>query len=147
MTNRCNSCGHEFTGEGSICPSCALSLNETTTSFAPVGVVKEDPARTEVQEGVTPVLRVSKGPGMGEAFYLDSEETTLGRDPQSDIFLNDMTVSREHARIERIGSTVIVRDAESLNGTYVNGISVDEAELNPGDIVQIGTFQLTFNLS
>ncbi|TLM87290.1 MAG: FHA domain-containing protein, partial [Actinobacteria bacterium] len=68
----------------------------------------------------------------------------VGRDPESDIFLNDMTVSRSHAEFEVVGDEVTVRDLGSLNGTYVNGVCVDAAPLSHGDLVQIGTFQMVF---
>ncbi len=85
-----------------------------------------------------------KGPQPGERFFVDRPRLTIGRDPESDIFLNDMTVSRTHAVMELIGATVKVTDAGSLNGTYVNGVLVDTAELCHGDAVQIGTFQMAF---
>ena len=81
---------------------------------------------------------------MGDYFELNPELTTVGRNPKADIFLNDQTVSRDHAELIRSGEIVIVRDRGSLNGTYVNGTVVDEAELRDGDRLQIGTFQLTF---
>ena len=87
---------------------------------------------------------VSKGPQPGERFYLERPELTVGRDPESDIFLNDMTVSRTHAILEVSGAEVSVRDAGSLNGTYLNGVCVDSAPLSDGDVLQIGTFQMGF---
>ena len=85
------------------------------------------------------MLVVRKGPQPGERFFIDRPRLTIGRDPESDIFLNDMTVSRMHAVVELIGATVTVTDAGSLNGTYVNGVLVDSAVLEHGDAVQIGT--------
>jgi pSer/pThr/pTyr-binding forkhead associated (FHA) protein len=90
------------------------------------------------------VLIVRKGPQPGERFFLDRDQLVVGRDPNSDIFLNDMTVSRAHATIECVEGRVSVKDAESLNGTYVNGEIVDSATLNSGDVLQIGTFQMLF---
>jgi pSer/pThr/pTyr-binding forkhead associated (FHA) protein len=70
---------------------------------------------------------------------------SVGRDPSSDIFLNDMTVSRAHAVLDTSPDGVSVRDAGSLNGTYVNGACVDQAQLREGDVLQIGTFQMVFH--
>jgi pSer/pThr/pTyr-binding forkhead associated (FHA) protein len=92
------------------------------------------------------VLIVRKGPQPGEKFFLDRATLTLGRDPESDIFLNDMTVSRTHAVLNCSVSGVSVRDSGSLNGTYVNGEVVDSAQLADGDILQVGTFQMIFFL-
>ena len=94
--------------------------------------------------GDSPVLVVRKGPQLGERFYLESPRLTVGRDPNSDIFLNDVTVSRVHAHLTCTNNEVSVADAGSLNGTYVNGQIVDAAVLNSGDVVQIGTFQMIF---
>ena len=91
-----------------------------------------------------PALVVRKGHEVGERFLIDRPRLTIGRDPESDIFLNDVTVSREHAVIEMAGDDLTIRDAGSLNGTYVNGVCVDAAHLSAGDAVQIGTFQMVF---
>jgi len=130
--------------EGSSrCPSCGASSGEQTAEFGPVG--GDDAAAVASASSVDgPVLVVRKGPQPGERFYLDRPVLTVGRDPDSDIFLNDMTVSRGHAAFEIVGDTVTVRDAGSLNGTYVNGVCCDAADLSDGDIVQIGTFQMVF---
>lgn len=124
------------------CDSCARAINGNTTSFTPVG--NAESTATPPNVSAQPLLSVVKGPGVGETFYLNTDEVTIGRDPRADIFLNDLTVSRQHATVVRIGKTVIVRDAESLNGTYVNGLCVDETELHSGDVVQIGTFHLLY---
>jgi pSer/pThr/pTyr-binding forkhead associated (FHA) protein len=87
---------------------------------------------------------VRKGPQPGERFFVDRSRLTVGRDPESDIFLNDMTVSRTHAIIECEANAVTVKDAGSLNGTYVNGEIVESATLVDGDALQIGTFQMVF---
>jgi pSer/pThr/pTyr-binding forkhead associated (FHA) protein len=98
----------------------------------------------ELAGAEVPLLIVRKGPDVGETFYLDRPSLTVGRDPDSDIFLNDVTVSRRHAVLEVKGESVRVRDAGSLNGTYVNDALVTEAELRSGDAVQIGRFQMVF---
>lgn len=139
----CPECGGLLEREDSTCSACGASASDRTASFEPVGgVYGADSPAEEVDEG--PALVVRKGPQPGERFYLDRARLSVGRDPQSDIFLNDMTVSRTHAVLEVIGASVTVRDAGSLNGTYVNGVCVDVAPLRDGDVVQVGTFQMVF---
>ena len=91
------------------------------------------------------LLLVMRGPNAGSRFRLDGELTTAGRHPDSDIFLDDVTVSRRHAEFYRHGGDrFTVRDVGSLNGTYVNRERIEEAELFGGDEVQIGKFRLLF---
>jgi FHA domain/zinc-ribbon domain len=90
------------------------------------------------------LLLVMRGPNAGSRFRLDGELTTAGRHPDSDIFLDDVTVSRRHAEFYRDGGQFTVRDVGSLNGTYVNRERIEEAELIGGDEVQIGKFRLLF---
>ena len=85
-----------------------------------------------------------RGPNAGSRFRLDADLTTAGRHPDSDIFLDDVTVSRRHAEFYRQGNRFTVRDVGSLNGTYVNRERIEEAELTGGDEVQIGKFRLLF---
>lgn len=90
------------------------------------------------------LLLVMRGPNAGSRFRLDGDLTTAGRHPDSDIFLDDVTVSRRHAEFYRHGDRFTVRDVGSLNGTYVNRERIEEAELFGGDEVQIGKFRLLF---
>lgn len=90
------------------------------------------------------LLIVQRGPGSGSRFLLDAEEVSAGRHPDSDIFLDDVTVSRRHAVFERVAETFTVSDAGSLNGTYVNRDRIDTVALTDGDEVQIGKFRLVF---
>jgi pSer/pThr/pTyr-binding forkhead associated (FHA) protein len=92
----------------------------------------------------TALLAVRRGPNAGARFLLDHDVTTSGRHPDSDIFLDDVTVSRRHAEFHREGGTFTVRDVGSLNGTYVNRERVEAATLSNGDEVQIGKFRLVF---
>ena len=92
------------------------------------------------------LLIVHHGPNQGARFLLDVDSTTAGRSVNSDIFLDDVTVSRQHVVFERNGNAFTIRDAGSLNGTYVNHQSVTDAALNDGDEVQIGKYRLTFHL-
>ena len=77
-------------------------------------------------------------------YVLSAPLTTAGRHPRSDIFLDDITVSRRHVEVSRSPSGYVLRDVGSLNGTYVNRERIDEATLNEGDEVQIGKFKLVF---
>jgi pSer/pThr/pTyr-binding forkhead associated (FHA) protein len=97
----------------------------------------------ELHRGVG-TLVVRQGSQAGEHFALDEVLTRLGRHPESEIRLDDITVSRRHSEVTRIGDTYTVRDVGSLNGTYVNQHRVDEAALAHGDEVQIGKFRLVF---
>ncbi len=90
------------------------------------------------------MLVVKRGPNAGSTFLLDKDLTAAGRHPSSDIFLDDITVSRRHAEVLREGARFLVKDVGSLNGTYVNRERVDVAELPQGDELQIGKFKLMF---
>jgi pSer/pThr/pTyr-binding forkhead associated (FHA) protein len=90
------------------------------------------------------LLVVRRGPNSGSRFLLDSDVTTAGRHPSSDIFLDDVTVSRRHAEFARVGEGFTVRDVGSLNGTYVNRERIEDADLTGGDEVQIGKYRLIF---
>ncbi|QKE84721.1 FHA domain-containing protein [Arthrobacter sp. NEB 688] len=110
-------------------------------------LTKADLATVEALRAGTALLVVLRGPNTGARFLLDDDEVVSGRHPDSDIFLDDVTVSRRHAVFQRAGGTFVVRDVGSLNGTYVNRDLVDEAELSTGDEVQIGKFRLVFYAS
>jgi len=143
-TKNCKICGAPVEGEASACARCLADSAQNTTSFAPVGtgsssITSEIDA---VDHGFS--LAIVKGPNVGQTFTIQPDEIMIGRDIGAGVFLNDMTVSREHATIVHRGNTVIIRDAGSLNGTYVNGICVEESELHNGDRIQIGTFHLQF---
>ena len=90
------------------------------------------------------LLVVRRGPNAGARFLLDHDVTTSGRHPDSDIFLDDVTVSRRHAEFHRSGETFTVSDVGSLNGTYVNRDRIDRVQLTDGDEVQIGKYRLVF---
>ena len=90
------------------------------------------------------LLVVQKGPGAGNRFLLDADIIKAGRHPDSEIFLDDVTVSRSHATFHRDGATFKVSDAGSLNGTYVNRDRIEEVAVKDGDEVQIGKYRLVF---
>ena len=139
----CPGCGASVSPDASDCPKCGASLADHTASFEPVAAVG---TASSGLSGATdgPVLIVRKGPQPGERFFIDRPKLGIGRDPKSDIFLNDMTVSRSHAVVTCVADEISVSDAGSLNGTYVNGEIVESARLADGDVVQIGTFQMIF---
>ena len=93
------------------------------------------------------LLVVRRGPNIGARFLLDADVTTVGRHPEADIFLGDVTVSRRHAEFLRIGRTFHVKDLGSLNGTYFDGARIDNALVTDGAEVQVGKFRLTFYAS
>ena len=97
----------------------------------------------ELAGGVA-LLVVRKGPNEGSKYRLDAEVTQAGRHPDSDIFLDDITVSRRHAEVIRRADGFHVLDVGSLNGTYVNRDRVEDAKLSNGDELQIGKFKLVF---
>ncbi|WP_409483012.1 FHA domain-containing protein [Arsenicicoccus dermatophilus] len=108
------------------------------------GLTTQDQATVDALRPGTALLVVLRGPNTGARFLLDADEVSAGRHPDSDIFLDDVTVSRRHAVFVRVGDTFEVRDAGSLNGTYVNRERSDAGRLQAGDEVQIGKFRLVF---
>jgi hypothetical protein len=90
------------------------------------------------------MLVIHRGPAEGSRFLLDSDQISIGRSPESDIFFDDVTVSRKHARIERSNNEFAILDSQSLNGTYVNSISIGKQVLHMGDQLQIGKFHALF---
>jgi len=129
-----------------VTSTLALSaLNLTDTAEAAAGELAD--SRSAVTEGLTggsALLVVQRGPNAGSRFLLDTEVTSAGRAPDSDIFLDDVTVSRRHAEFTRAAQGYLVRDVGSLNGTYVNRERIEEVLLGDGDEVQIGKYRLVF---
>lgn len=131
--------------------------NDTTMAFstAPVespevvdtGLSGEESGAVEALPEGSALLIVQRGPNSGARFLLDSDRTTVGRHPDSNIFLDDVTVSRKHAEFLRDLEGFRVRDVGSLNGTYVNRDRVDDAVLRTGDEVQIGKYRMTYHPS
>ena len=148
----CNNCGHKNPIGSNFCSSCGAVLethraDSTTITFhptLPADPVDDDVAVTVEDLPETGVLVVKRGPKAGSRFPLDRAVTTAGRHPDSDIFLDDVTVSRRHAEFAVDGGGCTVRDAGSLNGTYVNRERIDERLLEAGDEVQIGKFKLVY---
>lgn len=95
-----------------------------------------------------PTLTIVKGPQTGSVFELTDKVVSIGRDPSNSVFLNDMTVSRHHARLDLSGlgsGFATIEDLGSLNGTWVDGAIVNRAMLKDGSTIQIGTFRMVFN--
>jgi pSer/pThr/pTyr-binding forkhead associated (FHA) protein len=114
-------------------------LNEEHQSLSP-----EHQAAVDALPARHALLVVRAGPKSGARFLLDSDVTTVGRHPNADIFLDDVTVSRRHAEFHRHGNSFQVEDLASLNGTYYDGVRIESALLEEGAEVQIGKFRLTF---
>lgn len=148
----CNNCGHRNPPTSGFCSSCgsALDLLEdrtiTLTAVDPLLDAAGSQDDIEVAMSSVPrdsaVLIVRSGAQAGERFELGTGVTHLGRHPDSDIMLDDITVSRRHVTIERTQDGYVVSDEGSLNGTYVNQERVDRAVLRHGDELQIGKFRL-----
>jgi len=150
----CNQCGHRNPPGSNFCSSCGAALNlsegddTTMTHVVTPGEEREPDEDLKVSpddftEGGA-LLVVRKGPNEGSKYLLDAEVTRAGRHPDSDIFLDDITVSRRHAEIIRRSDGFHVIDVGSLNGTYVNRDRVEDARLTNGDELQIGKFKLVF---
>ena len=111
------------------------------------GLSAEDQATIDALRPGTGLLIVLRGPNTGARFLLDDAEVTTGRHPDSDIFLDDVTVSRKHAVFVQENDGYAVRDVGSLNGTYVNRDRIDEIALHDADEVQIGKFRLVYRVA
>ncbi|KAA9135930.1 FHA domain-containing protein [Microbacterium caowuchunii] len=123
--------------------------HDSDLSFVPFGSELSD-AEMEAIEALpsrAALFIVRSGPTAGARYLLDTDVTTVGRHPDADIFFDDVTVSRRHAEITRVGSAFEIVDQRSLNGTYVNGERVDRAILSNGAEVRIGKFRLNFFVS
>ena len=151
---RCRRCGHDNEPGANFCSSCGSPLandDDTTLGLADLAERLEldeelGAALAELPAGMG-MLVVRRGPNAGSRYVLDADETALGRHPDSDIFLDDITVSRRHAAVRRVGDGHYeVSDVGSLNGTYVDHHRVDTAPLHHLADLQIGRFVLVFLL-
>jgi pSer/pThr/pTyr-binding forkhead associated (FHA) protein len=169
----CNNCGHENPEGSRFCSQCGTMLPGAdrpvaapgvpgvtdTAMLTPIGsepdtervdsgdLSDEDEAAVGALPAGSALLIVQRGPNAGSRFLVDVDVVTAGRHPDSDIFLDDVTVSRRHAEFRREGQSVKVRDVGSLNGTYVNRDRIDEVTLSNGDEVQIGKYRLVYYAS
>jgi hypothetical protein len=137
--NYCQKCGAFLgTGEGEReATTATYRVDDETGEITPVDL--ED----VVAKGAALVIRAGGG-RVGESFPLEGERMTIGRRPESDLFLDDVTVSRDHAIIVRRGGDFYLDDCGSLNGTYVNRQRVDSRKLADGDELQIGKYKLSY---
>jgi pSer/pThr/pTyr-binding forkhead associated (FHA) protein len=153
----CNRCGHRNPEGSNFCSSCGAVLERlssgdpatTTITLSPVeaaGEVGEQEITISIEDHQPGVglLVVKRGPNAGSRFALAQNKTTIGRHPESDIFLDDVTVSRRHAEITNNNGRFTVTDAGSLNGTYLNRERIEQADMHSGDELQIGKFRLVF---
>lgn len=124
---------------GSITSIIAIGTGTNSGPMAPVG----SPSLADLPTG-SALLVVQRGPGEGSEFALNADVMTAGRSPDSDVFLDDVTVSRRHAEFRRGSSGWSIKDSGSLNGTYVNRKRVANHQLHGGDEVQIGKFRFVF---
>lgn len=150
----CNRCGHRNPPRSAFCSACGTILDvldERTITIPKIDPLQDaigtaDDAEVNLSQipSGEAVLVVRAGGEFGERYALNKAITTLGRHPESDIALDDITVSRHHVEIARVGRRFYVRDSGSLNGTYVNQHRIDEAEIRQGDELQVGKFRLVF---
>ncbi len=140
--NFCSSCGERI-GGGPEEPTAAIPIVQDDT-----GEVTPDRTHLAEREGfgeAEGILLVESGPKSGSRYALDQDTISAGRHPESEIFLDDVTVSRRHVEITRDNGTYRARDVGSLNGTYINKELVEQdVELSDGDVLQIGRFKLLF---
>ena len=145
----CRACGHGNHRDAYSCAACGgvLTPPEATTEHRVVelgtlpGTVHVDRSAFGRHQGL---FVVHQGAKAGARYALDADVVSLGRHPKSDIFLDDVTVSRRHAEVLRDGARYSIRDVGSLNGTYVNRRPITRGELSEGDEVQVGKFKLVF---
>lgn len=150
----CNRCGHRNPPTSGFCSACGSVLDlvdDRTITLTKVDPLQDAPGPDddivvdldEIAAG-TAILVVRSGEEEGDYFVLSSAVTTIGRHAESTIVLDDITVSRRHSEIHKTEGRYLVKDAGSLNGTYVNQERVDVAELRQGDELQVGKFHLIF---
>jgi hypothetical protein len=145
----CPECGFQNPESANFCSKCGTALvretggADTTMAFTPEELDDNGPLEDLGMEGPALVVR-SGGGRAGEHFVPQGERTTIGRSPDCDIFLDDVTVSRQHAVLRRNGDSFVIEDQGSLNGTFVNRHRIESAELADGDEVQVGKYRLTF---
>jgi len=143
----CPNCQAAIDEDVVVCPLCGAAIeHEATVTFVPISPLAH-PALTPDEAAHVPgvagyALVVERGPRAGMAWLVKDRTTTVGRHPDSDIFLDDITVSRHHCRFLNEGRVLEVEDSGSTNGTYVNGERVDRSQLSPGDEVIVGKFRL-----
>jgi pSer/pThr/pTyr-binding forkhead associated (FHA) protein len=145
--NVCANCGAEVSPRMKFCPECGTRLDygQTTESYAPAfGDEGEDPPSGGVEAAALIELDQVEGTAGRRMHDIGDEVVTVGRSPESNIFLDDVTVSRKHAEILHGERGYRIRDVGSLNGTYVNRVRVDAVDLRNGDEIQVGKYRFKF---
>jgi hypothetical protein len=147
----CPECGFQNPEAANYCSKCGALLvkgepgSETTMSYTPEEGDEEASPTLEELGAEGPALVVRSGGGRaGEHFVPQGERTTIGRSPDNDIFLDDVTVSRKHAVLQRRDGDLFIEDLGSLNGTFLNRKRIESGKLENGDELQIGKYKLTF---
>ena len=147
----CNKCGHRNDPEAFFCRSCGAALDRGGAPTGPTPVMATDMAHAapdgtlEAGAGGGPLLVVRRGPSAGSSFAVSPPTMRIGRHPDSDIFLDHITVSRRHALLTVRGASVSLADVGSMNGSYVNGVLCEaERFLAHGDCVRVGVFELVY---
>ena len=143
MTEACPICMTAISADMNSCPSCGFKLLGSTQEFKPI-TYEDGGVGAKSAEGSFATLRVLRGQQIGMVYQLGAETATLGRNPQSSIFLNDMTVSRSHARIEYVDGCHVIHDENSYNGVWVNNRNIEAKALRSGDHIQIGVFLMKY---
>ncbi len=147
---RCSRCDHISPPDSSYCASCGADLADSGVPLAmePTQVHPQVGADAAGSDMAPPRMEgrlvVQEGAKAGMVFTLNDTITSIGRHPESDIFLSDLTVSRRHAEVLANEGGFEVRDVGSLNGTYLNRQRVDSAQLQDNDVVQVGRFKLEY---
>jgi hypothetical protein len=145
----CPECGFQNPESANYCARCGALLvkepvSDATQTFTPEDLEEAGPGLDDIGlEGPALVVR-SGGGRAGETFRPAGERTVIGRSPDCDIFLDDVTVSRKHALLLRGSDGFMIEDQGSLNGTFVNKRRIDSAAIENGDELQIGKYRLTF---
>jgi FHA domain/zinc-ribbon domain len=145
----CPECGFQNPEAANFCSKCGAALvreavtEDTTMAFEPEELEESSPLEDLGMEGPALVVR-SGGGRAGEHFIPQADATTIGRSPDCDIFLDDVTVSRHHAVLRRNDGRFVIEDQGSLNGTFVNRRRIESTELADGDELQIGKYRMTF---
>jgi hypothetical protein len=146
----CPECGFQNPEAANFCSKCGAALvretggADTTMAYTPDELEETSPLEDLGVDGPALVVR-SGGGRAGEHFLPSGDRTTIGRSPDCDIFLDDVTVSRRHAVLEHTDDRFTIEDQGSLNGTFVNRRRIEpRAELSDGDELQIGKYRLTF---
>lgn len=140
----CPVCQSPLDVQENVCPTCHFNLAGATQSFKPLSTDGNQNKANAAQDRNVSYLKMARGPKIGTVYVLNSDRTTIGRNPKCDIFLNDMTVSRLHAEIVREYDAFIINDLKSFNGVWINNRTIGSHALRPGDYLQIGRFDFVY---